>query len=425
MAAKTQFQWASLALLTCLLVGGEAFAQRGERAGNRGGEAGRRSGWEAANEGADQVQVQRDIAQARDGVRRRGTFTQDAPVGRSRAREFQRQAFYGSGDSDRAEERRTDRDLNDPDRLRTDRFREFDSNRDERRERARELLGEARDEVSDQLFGGNRAESDQDRDDRRGADRRGDDWRGTANLIRRNWGNGDRNELPFRYGWWDSYRDNWPVYSPYRNARWREQPYYWWGSTPANRLTNWVAFDWSRPNYWEYGPGRNIYYQNDYVYYDGRQVMPVDEYYQYIYDLAHDVPSISEADAEEMEWSPLGVFAVARATDNDSQRVLQLAVNQEGVLSGTYYNRENGHVHPVEGMVDERTQRAAWAFADGEHEATLFETSLYNLTEEESTMMVHFGPESGDSEVLHLIRLKQPSDASGAVQPRSATRELP
>jgi hypothetical protein len=121
------------------------------------------------------------------------------------------------------------------------------------------------------------------------------------------------------------------------------------------------------------------------------------------------------------------VFAVTRDGREQPQRTIQLAVNKEGVLAGTYHNAENGHVHPITGMVDNRTQRAAWAFADGEHPKIVFETSIFNLTKPESTIMVHFGPGADEAETWHVVRLEQPESSDvQTVTPRTATRhELP
>jgi hypothetical protein len=257
------------------------------------------------------------------------------------------------------------------------------------------------------------------RDDRR--------WRGDD--IRRNWWRGFAGAaVPFRYGWWDNYYgSSWPVYSPWRYSRWQNQPHYWWGYTPATRLTDWLVFGWDRPRYWAYGPGANIYYRDNYVYYDDQPTVTIDTYYQQVYDLAHSVPNISEQEAERMDWTPLGVFAAMRQNESDSQRALQLAVNRDGVITGTYMNRANGHVHPVSGMVDERTQRAAWAFADGQHQEVVFETGIYNLTRDEASLMVHFGPSAGDTEIWQLVRIEEPENSGSAVEqsPPQATRALP
>lgn len=268
---------------------------------------------------------------------------------------------------------------------------------------------------------------DRDRDRDRGGNR---DWnqlgrsngRWRGNDVRNNWWRGFAGaSVPFQYGWWDNYYgSSWPIYSPWRYSRWQNQPNYWWGFTPAPRLTDWFVFGWNQPRYWSYGPGRNIYYRDNYVYYDDRRTVPVNDYYQQVYDLAHSVPNISEAEAEQMDWAPLGVFVAMRQNEPDSQRAMQLAVNRDGVLTGTYMNRSNGHVHPLSGMVDERTQRAAWAFADGQQKEVVFETGIYNLTRDEASIMVHFGPSADDTEVWQLVRLEQPESSGGNAAAQSA-----
>jgi len=241
------------------------------------------------------------------------------------------------------------------------------------------------------------------------------DWSRAASNVRDDWNRRKGDDLPFRGNWWNGYsRDRWPGYSPWLSSRWSDRPWYWWSWTPSARLVPWFVFGWNSPRYWDYGPGANIYYQDDYVYYDGQQYLPVDDYYQRMYRLAHSVPNIDTATADKMEWAPLGVFAVLRDGSNQSQqRTLQLAVNRDGVLTGTYFNNEKNQAHPITGMVDNRTQRAAFAFADGELPQAVFETSVFNLTKPESTMMVHFGPQSSETEVWHLARLERPEAASG------------
>lgn len=242
------------------------------------------------------------------------------------------------------------------------------------------------------------------------------DWRRNADQVRRDWRDRDHHDLPFRYGWWDGYANHWPVYGPWRYSRWRDRPYYWWSWTTAPRLIAWLAFD-GNPRYWEYGPGRNIYYRDNYVYYDDRQFMTADDYYQQVYDLAHDIPNVDQATAEQMDWSPLGVFALMGQNESQGSRLLQLAINRDGILSGTYYNQQSGTAHPVAGRVDKRTQRAAWAFADGQNEEVVFETSLYSLTASDSSMMVHFGPGADAAEVWRMVRLEQPNSTATGTLP--------
>jgi hypothetical protein len=424
------------ALLAWPLAGDVTFAQRGDRGGDGGGRSGGgdRGGGSGDRGGGDRggrpsggrefsggsVRGERGGSNRGGGDERSGgpsrTYRGDLNRGGEghRARESQRSFYRGpqsSGDQNRARQ-----EANRGGDNRGDSF-----SRDDDRDN-RERRDGNRDDYRD---GRNRSDLERFTRDAFGVGRgygyRGDD-------IRRNWWRGyGNNDIPFRAGWWGGYYgNNWPIYSPYRYSRWSNRPNYWWGYTPAAALTDWVGFRFDRPRYWSYGPGANIYYQDDYVYYDSKRTIPVETYYQQIYDLAHSVPNISESDAENMDWKPLGVFAVGRDGEALSQRALQLAINQDGVITGTYFNRENGEVHPVSGMVDERTQRAAWAFADGTQNEVVFETALYNLTRQESTMMVHFGPQSGSTQVWQLVRLEQPESSGSASQlPQTTSQSLP
>jgi hypothetical protein len=348
----------------------------------------------------------------RDGSDGRSSTSTDSTFQSRRSRE---------GTTDRGDEFR-DRDASERIGFDSDRRqRDFDrGDRDDRFGRDSDSLRDRdsirdRDSVRDQ-------DRDRDRDrDNRWRDRDDDDrW---SDGIRRGWGDFDRRDLPFRYGWWDNNRFRYfPVWSPWRYTWWHNRPFYWWGWSTPNVLTNWIVYDWDRPAYWSYGPGRNIYYQNDYVYYDGRQTMPADDYYQYVYDLAHDIPQIDESAAESMEWKPLGVFAISRENESLSDRSMQLAINKNGVISGAYYNRESDAARPLAGRVDEQSQRAAWTFADGQDDGIIFETSLFNLTRPSTTMLVHFGPRAEEAEVWRLTRLEQPDPATSA---SSVRRDLP
>jgi hypothetical protein len=188
------------------------------------------------------------------------------------------------------------------------------------------------------------------------------------------------------------------------------------------------VFGWNQPRYWAYGPGGNIYYQDNYVYYDGNRYEPVADYYQRMYDLAHSAPAIDESQAERMDWTPLGVFVAARdVSDNAAEeRTIQLAVNKDGVIAGTYYNPKTDKAQALTGMVDSHSQRAAWTFVDEEHKGTVFETSVFNLTKPESTVMVHYGPASDKTEVWHLVRLEQPDISNVNAAPQAAVgQDLP
>jgi hypothetical protein len=52
------------------------------------------------------------------------------------------------------------------------------------------------------------------------------------------------------------------------------------------------------------------------------------------------------------------------------------------------------------------------AFTVGKNQNTVFETGLYNLTESEAPVLIHFG--ASRTEQWLLVRLKQPTDAAAA-----------
>lgn len=411
--------------------GGRSFSsgqQRASSGGRQRGESQRRSNEAMQQRSRQQSQSAQRQSRTEGGQEQSRSFYRGQDV-QDRSRQADRSSRDQSRRSDSNRSRSGFDEIDRRDRDRSDRPRDEARGRDNDRDSNRD-----RDFDRDQR---NRRDRDFDLDNDRNRDRDDwdrfgrDDWRNRAYDVRRNWGGwyGGYGMIPFGGGWYNNYiGSNWPVYSPYRYSRWSNRPYYWWGRTPAAQLTDWVVFGWDRPRYWAYGPNANIYYRDNHVYYDGRQTYTVDDYYQRVYDLAHSVPNISEEEAENMDWRPLGVFALSRENQSKSERALQLAVNRDGVLTGTYFNRENGHVHPISGMVDDETQRAAWAFADGEHEDVVFETSIYNLTRSESTMMVHFGPQADATEVWQLVRLEQPDSnvtSRETTQRPKSSRSLP
>jgi hypothetical protein len=371
---------AASVLMLSLPLNDGAFGQRG-----RGGGGG---GWQGGNKGGDGGSNMRSFSRGDSG----NSWKSDS--GRS-------QSFY-RGDSGR------DGDRGDRDRIAS---RSSDRDRDSSRFSDRDR---DRDRDSNRFFDRDRDRGGRDRDF---VDRVRRDWD-------HDWDRGNHRNYPFRYGWWDTVGwRGYPGWFPYGYARWRDRPYYWWGWASPVGLASWLVFDWDRPYYWGYGPGRNIYYEGDYVYYDGRRTMSANDYYAYLDDLASDVPNIDEASAEKMEWKPLGVFAVRRENETNSDRTLQLAINRDGVISGTYFINDKKEAHPVVGRVDKRTQRATWKLADKKDgQDVIFETSLNNLTRDSANVMVHFGPKASDAEVWQLIRLEAPESSSSG---QSSEAELP
>jgi hypothetical protein len=91
---------------------------------------------------------------------------------------------------------------------------------------------------------------------------------------------------------------------------------------------------------------------------------------------------------------------------------LQLAVDKDGVIAGTYYNTTTDIGRPVRGKVDKKTQRAAWTFSDGKNTDIIMETGIFNLTQDQTEALVHFGKEK--TQKWLMVRLNQPKSIETA-----------
>jgi hypothetical protein len=183
------------------------------------------------------------------------------------------------------------------------------------------------------------------------------------------------------------------------------RPGHWWKWATAGAITGWVVNRWTQPIYYRYGSGGTVYYENNVVYVNGQEYGSPEKYYEDATQIAASVPELTEEQEQQMEWMPLGVFAMTSEGVNASSMYLQLAVSQEGVIAGTFYNESTGTTHPVEGMVDEETQRAIWKAADGTNPDLVMETGIYNLTQDQAEVLVHFGPEQ--TQTVLLVRLDE------------------
>ena len=89
--------------------------------------------------------------------------------------------------------------------------------------------------------------------------------------------------------------------------------------------------------------------------------------------------------------------------------VFQLAVDKQGVIRGNYFDQVTQTNLPVSGQVDKKTQRVAWSVGSGK--GIVVETGLYNLTQDNSTALVHYGPDKAQQNLL--VRMQPPSQESG------------
>jgi hypothetical protein len=231
--------------------------------------------------------------------------------------------------------------------------------------------------------------------------------RPNAGQIRENFQN--RHDNIFTPQWWKDHpnaaKAYWHNFGRYQYA-WN----HWWRPATWGALGAWVAgAPWDSPTYYDYGEG--IYYDGDQVYSNGTPVASAEEYYQQASDLATSAPP---AQASETDWLPLGIFAISSDQATDSNTLLQLAVSKDGVIAGTYYNTATDIGRPVKGMVDKKTQRAAWTFSDGKNTDILMETGIFNLTQDQTEALVHFGKEK--TQQVLMVRLNEPKKDETAKQ---------
>ncbi len=188
----------------------------------------------------------------------------------------------------------------------------------------------------------------------------------------------------------------------WHNHVWPHHPWnYWWRPATWVALSSWIVWNWGTPLYYNYGS--NFYYDNGFVYLNGRRLCSSVEYYDQAVQILADTPEVRD---DAAQWMPLGVFALTQDVAKDSSMVLQLAVNKDGIIQGTYYNTQEETAKPIKGLVEKQSQRAVWTFADDSNNAVIMETGIYNLTQDETQVLVHFGEKRTEEWVL--IRLKEP-----------------
>ncbi|MCC9605053.1 hypothetical protein [Blastopirellula sediminis] len=242
-----------------------------------------------------------------------------------------------------------------------------------------------------------------------------DNWHNRGNYVRNrynywsihnNWNHGF-------WGWNNPYYNRWGFYG-YR-------PYagYWWRWATPVALSSWFYWGptWGTPCYYDYGS--NVYYDTQYVYYNSQPIATTTVYYQQASDfaaagreaLAENPPTEDSGE----NWMPLGVFALVNKEEGDPIMYLQLAVNKDGIIAGTYYNTETKTNLQVQGSVDKDSQRAAWTIGDKTN--TVMETGIYNLTQDETPILIHFGEDKTQTWMLVRLPENQQGQAEGVANP--------
>ena len=171
-------------------------------------------------------------------------------------------------------------------------------------------------------------------------------------------------------------------------------------------ITTWYFTPETQPIYYSYGD--NVYYQDQNVYYGDEIIASADEYAEQAQAIATAVPDDVDPNDDDIEWLPLGVFALTEkdGDSEDANLFLQLALSKQGIIAGTVQNTLTDEAFEVEGTVDKQTQRAAWGPVGKDW--PIMETGIYNLSENATDALLHF--EGGETQQWSMARLDQPDD---------------
>jgi hypothetical protein len=186
-------------------------------------------------------------------------------------------------------------------------------------------------------------------------------------------------------------------------ARWRWNRPYRWATWTA--IGGWLGWGGNDPVAYSYG--ENVYYDDEEVYYGDNAVASAEEYADQAQTIAESAPAVDDS----AEWMPLGVFAITKDGEKSGPpptMFVQLTVNKQGIIAGTFQNTATNKSQPIEGMVDKKTQRTAWSIV--KKQWPIMETGISNLTQDTAPALVHF--EDGQTQQWLLVRLEEPKDAA-------------
>ena len=211
---------------------------------------------------------------------------------------------------------------------------------------------------------------------------------------------------------WNAVNGAYRGWACFRPAWFASYPGAWYAAGIAT--VAWLTADWGQvadysgcsggePVYYDYG--ENVGYGEDgMVYQDGQPATTAAQYY----DEANQIAALGAQTAND-DWLPLGVFGVVSEGQDNPEKVLQLALNKDGIIRGNLHDTLSNTVVPVTGAVDVGSQRVAMKIEG--NDAVVLETGLYNLTNDEVPALLHLA--SDREETRTLIRLTPPESETG------------
>jgi hypothetical protein len=216
---------------------------------------------------------------------------------------------------------------------------------------------------------------------------------------------------------WRAVNGNFTRWNCFAPGWYGRYPGAWFPGRWAIASTAWAMTTWAvagsycgcggAPAYYDYG--ENVIYQDGDVYYGDQPVATAAQYYAQACEIAD-----AGATPQNEDWLPLGVFAVVAEGQTQAERIVQLALNKDGILRGNLYDTLTDSTLPIVGAVDKQTQRAAWKL-EGK-QSVVVETGLYDLTNDEVPVLVHFGPDREETRTLVRLQPSQEEISSATAQ---------
>lgn len=218
-------------------------------------------------------------------------------------------------------------------------------------------------------------------------------WHSKSNQWRKNFSNYRNRDHIFDDQFWNQFRR--------RHNHWYfDNNFQWYSAASWPRIVVWLPWQWSRPIYYLYETDGDVYYSTSE---DFSYLTPVDSKEIFIDQAVRIANARYPISKEQSDWMPLGMFTFA--LDNDSSNMpktyISLAISKEGAVSGAYFDAVNDTTLEIKGGIDPESQRIAWKFVGNDW--PIMESGLYNLTKEESTLLIHTSGRTTETQLL--IRL--------------------
>jgi hypothetical protein len=209
------------------------------------------------------------------------------------------------------------------------------------------------------------------------------------------------------FGYYDCFRPGWYAAHPgcWAAAGWAAGAA--WGAASYADVSTYCNFPPGDPSDYDYG--NSVVYQDDDVYVNGQDAGTVQQFADQATALAAQGQTAAAPPTDD--WKPLGVYALVQGDEKTSNNIFQLAVNQDGILRGNYYDGLMDTTTDVYGSIDKATQRAAWTI--GKKKDRVFEAGVYNLTRPQCPCLVHLGAQKTTQ--MMLVRVEPPK--TGGPQP--------